>query len=143
VSKNSFAKKYIIMTQKLTRLFLIAIIAIALFSCKKSETTAEEHPTPISNKETIAKMVEITKQQTVKLKEKIAALSSANVRMTNAQYESFVRENIEEYSQALIEAEPYYVENNNLKLIKLTPKIGQANQTFIQVMLKVPCQLVC
>ena len=100
----------------------MAIIAVALFSCRKSEPTEREQPTPFNNRETINKMVEITKQQTVKLKQKIEALTSQNVRMTNAQYENFVRENIEEYSQALIDAEPNYVENNNFQINQIDPE---------------------
>lgn len=103
-------------------MFIAALIAASLFSCKKNETQEAELPTPFNNKETINKMVEITKQQTAKLKQKIEALTAQNVRMTNSQYENFVRENIEEYSQALIDAEPNYVENNNFQINQIDPE---------------------
>ena len=54
-------------------------------------------------------MVAITKQQTAKLKVKIETLTAQNVSMTISQYDNFVRENIEEYSQALMESEPNYL----------------------------------
>lgn len=98
------------------KVFLIATLAITIFSCKKSETTSSESQKPFNNKETINKMVEITKQQTVILKEKIEALKASNTRMTNSQYEDFVRNSIEEYSEALISSEPNYVENNNFQI---------------------------
>jgi hypothetical protein len=101
---------------KSKKVFTAALIAVSLFSCKKSEKLEVEQPAPFNNRETINKMVEITKLQTVKLKQKIEALTAQNLRMTNAQYENFVRQNIEEYSQALIEAEPNYVENNNFQI---------------------------
>ena len=104
------------MTHKFKKVFTVAITALALFGCKKNEATEMEATTPFSNKETISKMVAITKQQTEKLKQKIDALIAQNASMTSAQYQNFVRENIEEYSQALIEAEPNYVENNNFQI---------------------------
>ena len=100
----------------LSKVLFVAFIAMSVFSCKKNQTIEKEQLRPFSNKETISKMVSITKQQTAILKQKINELNASNTRMTNHEYNNFVRDNIELYSEALIESEPNYIENDSFQI---------------------------
>ncbi|MBX9782759.1 MAG: hypothetical protein K2X48_05610 [Chitinophagaceae bacterium] len=91
-------------------------IGFFLVSCQKNETVQTKQEVPFDNKVTTAKMVEITNNQTKVLKEKIASLVASNARMSSVEYDNFVRENIEQYCNSLVAAEPTYVFNDNFQV---------------------------